>query len=111
MFGRILCFFGWHHPVVDKNQFVATMAKLLATDHPGGETLVVDAYCKRCRKPMKRCDCDVDPVPPIVIDPFSGSGTVGVVAKRLQRKYILIDLNAEYNEIAEDRLKQTELAL
>jgi site-specific DNA-methyltransferase (cytosine-N4-specific) len=47
----------------------------------------------------------------IVIDIFSGSGTVGVVAKRLQRKYILIDLNAEYNNIAIDRLRQTELAL
>ena len=54
MIGKCLCYFGWHHPVVEKNQFVAIMAKLLATDHPGGKTLVVDAYCKRCRKPMKR---------------------------------------------------------
>jgi len=55
------------------------------------------------------CSCGVDPVPAIVIDIFSGSGTVGVVAKKLQRKYILIDLNAEYNKIAEDRLRQKEL--
>ena len=47
----------------------------------------------------------------IVLDPFSGSGTVGVVAKRLQRKYVLIDLSAEYNKIAEDRLRQVELSL
>jgi len=55
------------------------------------------------------CSCGADPVPAIVIDPFSGSGTVGVVAKKLQRKYILIDLSAEYNEIAEDRLRQSEM--
>jgi len=47
----------------------------------------------------------------IILDPFSGSGTVGVVAKRLLRKYILIDLNSEYNEIAEQRLAQNELEL
>jgi len=58
------------------------------------------------------CDCGVDPVPPIVLDPFSGSGTVGVVAKKLQRKYVLIDLNAEYNEkIAKPRLAQCEIEL
>ncbi len=57
------------------------------------------------------CDCGVEPVPAIVIDPFSGSGTVGVVAKRLQRKYVLIDLSTEYCKIAEDRLRQRELAL
>lgn len=47
----------------------------------------------------------------IVLDPFSGSGTVGVVAKRLRRKYVLIDLSAEYNKIAEDRLRQCEMEL
>lgn len=43
-------------------------------------------------------------VPPIVLDPFSGAGTVGVVTKKLKRDYVLIDLNAEYNELAEKRL-------
>lgn len=48
----------------------------------------------------------------IVLDPFSGSATVGVVAKRLLRNYILIDLNAEYNEkIAKPRLAQGEMEL
>lgn len=31
-----------------------------------------------------------------VLDPFSGSGTTGMAAQRLGRKYIGIDLNAEY---------------
>lgn len=35
-----------------------------------------------------------------VLDPFSGSGTTGMVAQRLGRKYIGIDLNAEYLELS-----------
>lgn len=45
----------------------------------------------------------------IVLDPFGGTGTVALVAKRHGRRYISIDLSAEYNEIAEDRLRQKEL--
>ncbi|MEX0975291.1 MAG: site-specific DNA-methyltransferase [Bacillota bacterium] len=39
-----------------------------------------------------------------VLDPFFGSGTVGVVCGQLQRKYIGIELNPDYIEIAEKRL-------
>jgi len=57
------------------------------------------------------CKLTKTPTGGVILDPFSGSGTVGVVAKRLQRKYVLIDLNAEYNKIAEDRLRQCEMQL
>ena len=40
----------------------------------------------------------------VVLDPFFGSGTVGVVAIKHNRKYIGIELNPEYVEIAKDRL-------
>jgi hypothetical protein len=40
----------------------------------------------------------------VVLDPFAGSGTVGVVAKRLGRNFILIDINREYCELARKRL-------
>lgn len=39
-----------------------------------------------------------------VIDPFGGAGTTGLVADRLGRNAILIELNREYAEIAERRL-------
>jgi site-specific DNA-methyltransferase (adenine-specific) len=43
----------------------------------------------------------------VVLDPFLGSGTTAVVAKRLGRKYIGIDCVAEYCEMARRRLRET----
>jgi DNA modification methylase len=45
----------------------------------------------------------------IILDPFSGVGTTAVVAKRLSRKYIGIDISEEYCKKAEDRLKNTQI--
>ena len=41
----------------------------------------------------------------MVLDPFVGSGTTGVVAKRLGRNFIGIDAEEEYLEIARKRLE------
>lgn len=41
----------------------------------------------------------------IVLDPFMGSGTTGVVAKRLGREFIGIDLNPEYVKLSANRIK------
>ncbi len=43
----------------------------------------------------------------IVLDPFAGSGTTGVVAKRLGRNFIGIELNPEYREMAAERIRNT----
>ena len=40
----------------------------------------------------------------VVLDPFGGAGTTGLVADRLGRDAILIELNTEYAAIAERRL-------
>lgn len=46
----------------------------------------------------------------IVLDPFLGSGTTAVVCKKLNRKYMGIDINPEYCEIARNRINAiTEL--
>lgn len=41
----------------------------------------------------------------IVLDPFFGSGTTGLVALKQNKKFIGIELNKEYIEIAKKRLK------
>lgn len=40
----------------------------------------------------------------VVLDPFFGSGTTGVVARKLNRNYIGIELNHDYIKIAQKRL-------
>lgn len=41
----------------------------------------------------------------VILDPFGGAGTTGLVADRLQRDAILIELNPEYAAIAERRIR------
>ena len=40
----------------------------------------------------------------LVLDPFSGAATVGVVARRLQRSYIGLELNPEFCEMGRRRI-------
>ena len=51
------------------------------------------------------CGCNAGFEPGIVLDPFMGSGTTAVVAKKLGRDYIGIELNSEYVSLARERLK------
>ncbi len=57
------------------------------------------------------CTHNLDPVPCTVLDPFSGAGTTGNVAERLGRKYIGIELNPAYQEMAEKRIEAVRLPL
>ncbi|KKL77917.1 hypothetical protein LCGC14_2030070, partial [marine sediment metagenome] len=51
------------------------------------------------------CAHDGEPVPCTILDPFSGAGTVGLVADRLGRNAILIDQSQEYCEMAQKRVQ------
>lgn len=44
----------------------------------------------------------------VVLDPFLGSGTTSVVAKKLERNYIGIEAQKEYSAYAEKRLEMAE---
>jgi DNA modification methylase len=48
------------------------------------------------------------PVGGTVLDPFGGSGTTGLVAKRLGRNAILIELNTEYAAMARQRIDEAK---
>ena len=44
----------------------------------------------------------------IVLDPFVGTGTTAIAAKKLGRKYICFDIDEMYTEITEKKLSQEE---
>ncbi len=53
------------------------------------------------------CECVgqlSDPMLCVVLDPFCGSGTTGLVALRLGRRFIGIEINPEYCEMAKNRI-------
>lgn len=54
-------------------------------------------------EPCVKAGCPKDGT---VLDPFGGAGTTGLVADRLQRNAILIELNPEYAEMAENRINK-----
>jgi DNA modification methylase len=69
--------------------------------------------CPFCGKGWEReqdefhqvCGCpDHDPIPCTVLDPFSGSGTTGMVALDLGRCYIGLDASVAYRDLAVARL-------
>ncbi len=43
----------------------------------------------------------------VILDPFMGSGTTGVVAKRLNRDFIEIEIDENYFNIAQKRINTT----
>jgi len=52
------------------------------------------------------CGCEeADWVGGIVLDPFAGSGTALRVARKLGRRFIGIEINPEYAEMAEKRIR------
>jgi DNA modification methylase len=51
------------------------------------------------------CSCAASWRPGVVLDPFMGSGTTAVVAERLGRDWLGIELNPEYRELAMARIE------
>jgi site-specific DNA-methyltransferase (adenine-specific) len=85
-----------------------------------------EAICCRCGAPWKRrvqvsrmpvgsnvrtvgdlvpCKCGAPTLPGVVLDPFMGTGTVGVVANELGRDWLGVELSAEYRTLAIERIE------
>jgi tRNA1(Val) A37 N6-methylase TrmN6 len=56
----------------------------------------------KCDESDNKAGCPKDG---IVLDPFAGAGTTGLVADRLQRNAILIELKPEYAAMARRRIE------
>jgi DNA modification methylase len=54
---------------------------------------------------LPSCSCNADVTPCTVLDPFAGAGTTLLVADRLQRDAIGIELNTAYTEMAMQRCR------
>jgi DNA modification methylase len=81
--------------------------------------------CRRCRSPWRRetirklgrlavrgdlqpsCSCQGPTEPGLVLDPFIGSGTTALVAERLGRNWLGIELNSQFARLAEERIAAT----
>jgi DNA modification methylase len=50
------------------------------------------------------CECGADVAACVVLDPYAGAGTTGLVADKLRRDFIGCELNPEYAALAERRL-------
>lgn len=77
-----------------------------------------ERVCSRCARPWTRppqrsakcnnltatCECNARSRAGVVLDPFFGSGTVGVVAQQHHRDWIGIELNPAFAKLAEQRI-------
>lgn len=61
--------------------------------------------CSACGVSGHSCACLAVRVPHVVLDPFSGSGTTQLVAQRLGRDAVYIDVKPEYLEMARQRVE------
>ena len=58
-------------------------------------------------KLIEPCILAGSPLGGTVLDPFAGSGTTGVVAKRLWRDFIGCEINPDYAQMATERIFDT----
>ena len=77
-------------------------AKELARSSKGKYTSKLKA------KTILGCQCNAGNHAGIVLDPFMGSGTTAVVAKKLAKNFIGFELNPEYVKMAKKRFKNMD---
>lgn len=94
----------WQKVYVGKNKFPESPYKRSVSEFYK-ETLAKE----RVTIGWTDCGCNAGWRPGIVLDPFMGSGTTAVVARKLGRYYIGIELNPNYITIANKRLAQQQL--
>ena len=87
--------------VIRKTDRMAEMGEFGRTQSSG--TMLSPAETKTIGW-LPSCSCGLDPVPGVVLDPFFGAGTSGLVAKKWGRDFVGIELNPDYIKMAEERI-------
>ena len=67
--------------------------------------------CATCGRPLGGSPCTCPPKPPvpcIVLDPFAGSGTTLMVARKLGRDFIGVEQNKDYVPMIVDRVASVQ---
>jgi site-specific DNA-methyltransferase (adenine-specific) len=59
-------------------------------------------------RPGSQCTCGSGSQPGVVLDPFFGTGTVGLVAEQYGREWLGIELNPKFAAAARERLGQSD---
>jgi tRNA/tmRNA/rRNA uracil-C5-methylase (TrmA/RlmC/RlmD family) len=70
-------------------------------------SLLTKKVKEKIAKGYTDCGCNNKWNSGIVLDPFMGSGTTAVVAKKLGRRWLGIELNEKYIEMANKRIENT----
>ena len=92
-----------------------TKSKTMGKKQSSGEMATIPGHANKIviENGWKECLCKAGFSPGIILDPFFGSGTTGLVALKNNRNFIGIEMNSEYIKIAEKRLapflQQTKL--
>jgi site-specific DNA-methyltransferase (cytosine-N4-specific) len=89
-----------YHGSCGRTMFPGTVWEIPTTrNSPIHYDVFPETLVERCMQAGTRKD-------DVVLDPFFGSGTVGIVAKRLNRRYVGIDLNPTYVTLAGKRIRE-----
>jgi DNA modification methylase len=84
------------HKAARRINYPRSLALKDVKQHPTQKPVAVMSWC------LKQCDADT------VLDPFMGSGTTGVACMNLGRKFIGIEIEPKYFEIACERIKAAQ---
>lgn len=91
---------GTNGPALDL-EAVGCLPGVLEAVPPNGEERV---HLTQKPVPVMEAVCAIAPPSSIILDPFCGSGTTGVAALRLGRRFIGIEKDAHYAAVARERL-------
>lgn len=92
-----------------RGQATKDFAAAGAEDASAVKARILQGLRERVTVGWKRtCIHEGDLVPCVVLDPFCGSGTTGVVARRHGRDFLGIELNPDYADLARRRISREE---